>query len=230
MPDTGSGSSLVSAARANAITHGLAATGMLVWIVPGLPTGELGADERMRWVAAHRVGWTAAWLLWHPAALSLGWLLVRLFREARRRRAHPFRWLWRGSLAALICGIACDLSGQWAFIGSAGVHGISVERFDALQVWGSQLTGLAANGLYTVAFAGAAISFWQAWPPALRRLASVCIAAGALLSGATWLDTPLGQMIGTGVLMPAVVAWSLAIARWAADPASSGRRPSSAGL
>ena len=102
-------------------------------------------------------------------------------------------------------------------------------RFGALQDWGGQLTGLLANGLYTIAFAGTAIFFWQAWPPAVRRLAGVSIAAGALLSLATWRGTPLGQMIGTGVLLPAVVVWSLAVARWAAHPSRGAPWPASGG-
>ena len=201
---------------------------MLIWIVPALPTGEVGAADRMQWVAAHRVGWIAAWLLWHPAALSLMWLLGGLFREARRRGAQPLRWLWRGSIAALIAAVACDLTGQWVFITAAG-GAISETRFSALLDWGGHLTGLAANGLYTLAFAGTAVFFWRVWGPTLRRLAAVVVAAGALLSGATWLGNPPGQMIGTGILMPAVVVWSLGVARWAAQLASDRRwawRPS----
>ena len=160
MPDTRPGrKSIATAAWANAITHGLAATAMLIWIVPALPTGEVGAADRMRWVAAHRVEWIAAWLLWHPAALSLAWLLGGLLRETHRHGMQSFRWIWHVSVAALICGVASDLAGQWVFIRSASVD-MSATRFGALQDWGGQLTGLLANGLYTVALAGIAVFLW----------------------------------------------------------------------
>src|SRR5262249_34125258 len=102
---------------------------MIVLLRPGL----LGDRA---WIAAHRPGWIAGWLLWQAAAIALLAFYVAL--SMRWRERAPIRTRLAPLVAA--AGLAADLGAETMLM-------VDPATFRIAQA----LTGYLGNGLYTVA-------------------------------------------------------------------------------
>lgn len=209
---------LAPMAWANAATHVVASVAMVAWLAPGLT----GADRAggYCYAAANTWRWTAGWLTWHVAAASFVAVCCFLALWAARA-ALPLRVLAiAGALAATV-GLIFDIVGQRAYIGMA-VEMNTVLRLDSLV--GALYSGVVGNGLYSIGILLLALAWARSSPTGVRALGFAAGGLGLALSPAAWASgvTPWPAAALTGILIPTVTAWSVAVARWAAREAARG--------
>jgi len=162
------------------------------------PGTELGGSPTARhaYMAAHPLLWRGGWVLWMAASASLvAFYLWWALRLARRTLALA---LWAVALA----GFALDLTAEILLAAR-------VPDNLALAPVAAALTGVGANGLYTVAGAGLsllmrvrgrfAVWTWTMW------------AAGAGLSIFTFLGVFAGSAACTAVLFALFCPWVVAV-------------------
>ena len=129
------------------------------------------------------------WLLWMIAAVSLigfyAWWGARIGNVA--------------AIAISAAGIVCDFSGESMFI-----------AFPSLERIASLLTGVAANGLYTLA--GILLTIRTPALP-LRWLAWIAWASGIALIIVTLLNVQIGVVIASAALMISFIPFVVATAR-----------------
>ena len=159
---------------------------------------------RAAYILAHPLGWGPGWAVWMSAAAAVAgfyaWWAARL----------PSRRIAAAALVLTGVGLLCDLLGEslyaawlpWVapevLAGSAG----AAERFAALQRAGTVLTGVGANGLYTLA--GIALTLGT---PSLggraRAFAFAVWAAGVALSIAAGVGSTAAMVASSALLFPA---------------------------
>ena len=114
-----------------------AALALATVLAPG--TSNAPGSHEAGYVAAHLVEWRVGWALWIAAAVSLIWFFAwwagRLPRSAMIRLA----------VGIGCAGLACDLVAESLLIFGAP------DRYLALAPVAFPLTGIGANGLYSVA-------------------------------------------------------------------------------
>jgi hypothetical protein len=136
---------------------------LLLAVAPGTEqTANL--SERQLWITEHAALWTAAWLTWAMASLSLGALAAVWTARLVEERASR-------TIAVLACGIvwlgvACDLSGETMLAARATPSELSIAEFAAAYRAYQWLSPVVANGLYCLG--GLALSFLS-WRTALVR-------------------------------------------------------------
>jgi hypothetical protein len=131
----------------------VAALLMMALVLRGGTEAQASVAARAAYVVAHPLGWALGWTVWMTAAQTVAgfyaWWAARL----------PSRRVAAAVLVATAVGLACDLLGESLYAAwlpwlapdvAAGVPG-AAGRFAALQRAGTVLTGVAANGLYTLA-------------------------------------------------------------------------------
>ena len=114
-----------------------AALALATLLAPG--TSNAPGGHEARYVATHLIEWRAGWALWIAAAVSLIWSFA--WWAARLRRSSLVR------LAIVIgcAGLACDLVAESLLIFGAP------DRYLEVAPFAFRLTGIGANGLYSVA-------------------------------------------------------------------------------
>lgn len=204
---------LRAAAWLNIVVHvfglALAATALR----PG--TGLVDLPERSAYLAGSPLGWTLGWATWIACAAALVWF-VALLSERLDDRIAP---------SLVIAGAAVDLlcDALWITVvpelarrGAAGeALFLTVERIAGIG------GAVVANGLYTVA--ALLLTLRLRGRPGF----SVPLGAGVVVSGsgmvvAGFTGDPLHLAIATGPTIGFYCLWTLAAARAAPSPGSSG--------
>ena len=188
--------------------HALACVAMLVVLEPGLPVEGSTLEARAAWLRAAPWRWSAGWIVWQAAALSL--LAFYAALDARWRARAPL--LCVTAVLAATAAFAADAAAEAIAIVVAprlGTEGLAV----AEDVLGA-LSGFLGNGLYTIAGALLTVAGAGELPRGLVALAVPVWLAGAGLSAAVLARSPSGQLACTAVLFPLFIAWTAAVGLW----------------
>lgn len=219
-------SALRRAAWLSVALHLAAGLAMLLVLRRGLETnGDLAA--RLRFLVEERAAWTAAWLAWHAAALSMLWFCVCFARAvAGDDRAGGLPWL---AVALSAAAIALDLGAQAIEIGlvpdlaaeaqaeSTARHGATLAAFQRTHRMAVLLTGYTANGLYSLASVLLAWSGRRRYPAWTSAAGAAVGASGLALSAAVLFDHVAGMFWSNVALLPAILAWQAGVAFQAAS-------------
>lgn len=186
-----------------AATHVVASMAMLFLLREGLPGPS--TEERLAYIADHRVAWMGGWLLWQLAALSL----IGLYGVLALR----FRGV--ASLVAMTCagaGLALDLASEARYMGVLPeLRGDEFARVDRdLEV----LIGYGANGLYTVAFVLLVMAGWSVLPRMARIVSPVVAVSGFALAVVSLAHSPRWETITSAILFPFFTLWIVVVALW----------------
>jgi hypothetical protein len=187
-----------------AAVHVAAAVATLVWIREGSEAVREPA-ARAAYIASHASTWTAAWMIWMAAGVTLvGFFCWWAVRAARRRLATL-------ALAAAFAGLAVDLFADSLFAAW------TIDRYAAVARATTFLSEVVANGLYSIA--GALLMI--ASPPMVAGFAawgwSIWLAGLALaVFGALRWDA--GIVLSSGVLLALFIPWVWLAARRIGPP------------
>jgi hypothetical protein len=192
-----------NAAWLAATTHIVASFAMLLLLRRGLP--GFSDDERLAYVASHRLAWIGGWMLWQVAAISLiGFYGVLALR-------------FRGILSVVAMGVATaglaiDFICETRYIGVLPeLHGAAFAALDReLEV----LIGYAANGLYTVALVLLVIAGWRELPRVALALAGPVAASGFALALASLAHNARLETITSAILFPLFTLWIFVVGIW----------------
>lgn len=195
-----------AASLACAAVHVLAIAAMAL-VLRGGTEAEPEVAARAAYILRHLGWWSAAWPVWMAAGMSVaGFYAWWGARIAGRRTALVV-------IALAGAGLLCDLLGEslyaawlpWIAEGVASGAPGAAERFSGIQRAGTVLTGVFANGLYTLCLLALLLK-----TPALRGWARAAawtaVAAGTALSACAAIGTAAGLVASSAVLFPAVVA------------------------
>jgi hypothetical protein len=211
-------------------THIVAGLAMLLVLRHGLETAP-SLEARLRFIAEHTPLWTAGWLTWNAAALSILYFCVAFAAAHSADRERAPLWF---AVALCAAAVACDLGAESVFMGvlvelsrpsldelSRGVPG-AASRFVLWQRSAVMLTGYVANGLYSAAI----LVLWWLTRSAYGRLevaaGLVLCLAGFALSAAALAGSVAGMFWANVVLLPSLLVWLAAVARHASGRARSG--------
>lgn len=193
-----------------AAVHSLAVL-MMAAVLRGGTEVQGDVAARAAYVAAHPLGWTLGWAVWMAAAVSVAgfyaWWAARL----------PSRRVAAAVLVMAGIGLACDLLGEslyaaWLPWLAPDVTAGAADRFASLQRAGTVLTGVAANGLFTLA--GLALTL--ATPSLggrLRAFALFVWVAGAALTVSAAVGSAAGMVACAAVLFPSFAALCVLVGR-----------------
>lgn len=190
-----------------AAVHLVAGLAMALVLRHGLQSNPDLAD-RMRFLVERRGLWTAAWLSWNAAALSILWFFACV------AEARPCA-LTRFALALAAAGVAGDLSAEtieMALAPTLAAAGRASELLTADRA-AVLLTGTLANGLYTAASLAALAALWKDSTTLVRAAGVVVGLSGVWLSAAALADSTWGMLASNVLLVPAILAWQLGLAR-----------------
>lgn len=184
-----------------AAAHLVAAAAMLVLLRPGLP----GFPEDVRLAHMQTAGWTAGWMLWHIAAISLVAFYIAL--------AQRFKGVLSMTAVAIsTAGLTLDIFCEAKYIGI--LPDLRGEEFARLDREIEVLIGYAANGLYTVAFALLVIAGYRVLPKLALALSGVVAGSGIALALASLRHDARLEMITSAVLFPSLIVWIVLVGRW----------------
>lgn len=154
---------------------------MATLLAPGL-TGA----HRLAYIAAHRASWTASWIVWQAAAISL----VALYACFSRNAAII------GAVGACI-----DITSEWRYI----LDGPS--RTLDLAIGG------LANGLYSLGLLVLLLTR-RDLSPLLRAGGALVVLLGLALSLASFAGNQTVEIVSTAILFPAFIVWAMLAGRW----------------
>jgi len=168
---------------------------------PGTPAAPV--LERIHYLTARPVGWTAGWLAWIACALALVAFMLLL------TRAHPSPFSTAAATLAIVgavIDVTCDVT--YMVVLPARAAG-DVSRFLVFErhLGTASLTG--ANGLYSLAVLAATLGL-PGSATLTRGLGVLTFVAGLVLAGAGLTGDPRHVMVGTALTMPLFLAWALA--------------------
>jgi hypothetical protein len=165
-------------AYTSGFVHAIATLLMAVVLAPGL-TGNTA------YIAEHRSAWTASWIVWQIAALSLV-ALYACFSQA----------------AALIAtaGAAVDITSEWRYILSGPSRALDVA------------IGGVANGLYTIGLI--VILTRRDLPRGLRIVGAAVAIAGIAMSAGAFANMQPVEIAATATLFPLFIVWAILAGRW----------------
>jgi hypothetical protein len=186
-----------------AAAHVGAAVAMLLLLRAGLPTAS--DDERIAYIATHRAAWTAGWLSWQLAVITL----IALYAVLAQRLGGA---LPLAGLALGTAGAAIDVATQMRYIVVLPrLHG---DAFALLDRELEAMTGYAANGLYTLGFVLFAVAGWRVLPRLANTLAAPIAVSGFALAIAALMHHSTAEIISSAILFPLFTLWVILIARW----------------
>jgi hypothetical protein len=215
-------SRLRRAAWLAAAAHAAAGVVMLLVLGRGLETAP-NLESRLRFIAENSPAWTAGWLVWNAAALSILYYCV-CFAAAHAERGEV-------TFAVALCSaaVACDLAAQSVFMGVlpqlarpaldevlGGGAGRDAALFLLWHRGAVALTGYVANGLYTCATLLLCWTTRREYPPATVAAGLLTCAGGVALSVAALAESVAGMFWANVLLMPSLIGWLLAVGREAA--------------
>ena len=159
-----------------AAVHAVATLLMVTVLAPGLT----GAD-RLGYIASHRAAWTASWLVWQCAAITL----VALYAVFSRYAAI---------LGAI--GAAIDITSEWHYIldGPSRALDIAIGGF--------------ANGFYTLGLL-VLLATRRDLPRSLQRVGAVVVVVGFALSIGSFAGNQAMEIAATAILFPMFIVWAI---------------------
>ena len=218
---------LRSAAWLSAAVHLAAGLAMLLVLGTGLETNE-DAAARLRFLVEGRAAWTAGWLVWHAAALSMLWFAVCFARAPAEGESSAAGGLPRFALALATAAIALDLGAQAIELGltpplaaevraaeersNPAARAAAWTAFQRAHRAAMLLTGYAANGIYTIASLALAWSGRRRYPAWTSAAALLVGAGGIALSAAVLTDRVAGMFWSNVVLLPGILLWQVGVA------------------
>ncbi len=191
--------------------HLIAGLAMALILRHGLETNA-DLTDRLRFVARHRLLWTVGWLSWTAAAFTI-LNFYALFAAAHRSRGVSPAPL-RTAVLLTIVAVAADWTAQaieifvlpgLARTGNA-VSFLSWHRAAVV------LTGLLANGLYTIS---ALLLVWtsrRAYPRWIQAAGFGVVVGGSILSAAALADSAAGMLFANVALVPCLLGWLAGVA------------------
>jgi hypothetical protein len=205
------------------VVHVLACVALLV-VRSGT---EIEPDMALRaaWVHVHPVRWSATWLLWALASMSL--LAFTIVWACRLRQAVAFRgWIVLGC-GILGVGVAFDLVGESINIVGPTLPGCTVADFAFFVRTYALLSAAAANGLYCV---GGLLLSAQAWKVGWLRgwvglLGFVMWTVGLGLTAAALADNGPGMIVTGGAVMLLYIPWAAIVGYRLPGTGASWRAP-----
>lgn len=175
---------------------------------------ETNADlaDRLRYVARHRLLWTAGWLSWTMAAVTILNFYARFAAAHRSRGVSPAPL--RMAVLLTIMAVAADWSAQAVemLVLPGLARGADTVGFLAWHRAAVVLTGFLANGLYTMS---ALLLVWasrRAYPRRIQVAGFGVVAGGAILSAAAWADSATGMLFANVALVPCLLVWLAGVA------------------
>jgi hypothetical protein len=195
-----------------AALHAGAAAAMLLVLRPGTEAEPL-LEHRIQYLAAHSLSWQLGFAIWMAAGMSILAFFAWWAPAARSQRVAM------AALLVAFAGLGCDLVGEALYVGwlpwladgaTRGVPGVVV-RFAAFQRAGTVLTGVFANGAYTLA--GILLTWTSGIRGASRALAWLAWCAGFALSVCAAAGSAAGMIAASAVLFPALILLALALGR-----------------
>jgi len=216
------------AAWLSAAVHLIAGLAMLLVLGEGLESNEDHA-ARLRFLVEERAIWTAGWLVWHAAALSMLWFALCFDRAGQDEgRGSGASGLATFAVALTAAAIALDLGAQAIELGltpalaaevlAAEARGDEAARAEAWTAFlrthraAMLLTGYAANGLYTFASLALAWSDRRRYPAWTGAAALLVGGGGMALSAAVLADHVGGMVWSNVVLLPGILLWQAGVA------------------
>ena len=191
--------------------HLLAGLAMALILRHGLETNADLAG-RLRFVAQHRFWWTAGWLSWTVAAVTILTLYAR-FAAAHRSRGVSSAPL-RTAVLLTIVAVAADWTAQAVemFVLPGLARMANAAGFLVWHRAAVVLTGFLANGLYSMS---ALLLVWasrRAYPRWIQVAGFGVVAGGSILSAAAWADSAAGMLVANVVLVPCLLVWLAGVA------------------
>jgi hypothetical protein len=186
-----------------AAAHVVAAAFMLSFLREALPPAA--DDARIAYIAVHRAAWTAGWLSWQLAVITL----IALYAVLAKRIGGTI------PLAALAIGTAgasIDVATQMRYL--VILPQLRDDAFALLDRELEAMTGYAANGLYTLAFVLFVLAGWKTMPRLANLLAPPIAVSGFALALFALLHHSTGEIVSTAILFPLFTLWTILIARW----------------
>jgi len=162
--------------------HAIATLLMATLLAPGLT----GAD-RLAYIAAHRASWTASWLVWQVAAITL----VALYATFSRSAAII------GAVGACI-----DITSEWRYIldGPSRTLDVAIGGF--------------ANGFYSLGLLVLLLTR-RDLPRVLRWLGAFVVIVGFALSAGSFIGNQQVEIAATAILFPSFIVWAFLAGRCA---------------
>jgi hypothetical protein len=177
----------------------VAAVVMLVALRQGLPPNS--DETRLAFIRAHPIAWTAGWICWSLAAVTLVAIVIVLARRART--IIP--------IVLVLAGAAFDITSEARYVlempDTAGPAFRALDRNLEIAIGG------IANGLYTLAIALLVLKMPQL-PRRVKLISIPVVLAGFFLAIASFVHHPIGEIVSSAVLFPAFILWSWDVGRW----------------
>lgn len=189
--------------------HGVAMLSIALLLMPGLPGGGNGPEERMAYVAAHAWAWRLGWIPWQLTALSDLLIAIALIRS----KWAPRLAVWLG-LIFTVAAILPEQTGEFLFIvrlpalarSGALTDYLALEShlYHLTSAWGALFYAVAAT-FWSWSFAAGGI--WRKW---MTPLSALLWPFFAYISGGLLLPEPLrpsaafvaaGNAVGFTLLM-----------------------------
>jgi hypothetical protein len=191
--------------------HLIAGLAMALILRHGLETNA-DLTDRLRFVARHRLAWTAGWLTWTVAAATILNFYARFAAAHRSRGVSPAPL--KAAVLLTIAAVAADWTAQAVemFVLPGLAHEASASAFLVWHRAAVLLTGFLANGLYTVS---AMLLVWasrRAYPRWIKAVGLGLVGGGAILSTAAWTDSAAGMLFANLLLVPCLLAWLAGVA------------------
>ncbi len=185
------------------MTHIAASFAMLLLLRRGLP--GFSDEDRLAYIASHRVAWIGGWMLWQVAAISLiGFYGVLALR---------FRGILSvTAMGVATAGLAIDFVCEARYIGV--LPELRGAAFAALDRELEVLIGYAANGLYTVALVLLVIAGWRELPRLALVLAMPVVASGFFLCAASLAHDARLETVASAILFPLFTLWIFVVGMW----------------
>ncbi|HZN62090.1 MAG TPA: hypothetical protein VFC90_06760 [Planctomycetota bacterium] len=180
------------AAPACALLNAAAGVAMLVLLRPGMEV-EPDPAARAAYIAGHPVAWRAGWALWIGAAISLAGFYA--WWGSRLGRARPAT----SAFVIVLAAVACDLFAESLYLGWLP------QDLETTAPLGTLLTGVAANGLYTIA--GILLTLATPLGRALRLWAALVWTCGVGVTLFTVTGFIPGLVASTAGLMILLPPW-----------------------
>lgn len=186
--------------------HLMAGLAMTLILRHGLETNADLAG-RLRFVAEHRLWWTAGWLSWTVAAVTILNFYARFAAAHRSRGVSPAPL--RAAVLLTIVAVAADWTAQAIeiFVLPGLARAANVTDFLAWHRAAVVSTGFLANGLYTIS---ALLLVWasrRAYPRWIQVAGCGVVTGGTILSAAAWADSAVGMLAANILLMPCLLVW-----------------------
>ena len=200
----------------------LAAGIAMAWVLRhGLETNP-SLSDRLRFLVDRRSAWTAGWLTWTAASISILYFFISI-SWAHQADGRTHRETLGLIILLAIAGVACDVAAQAVqiFIVPGLAHSAlgeadrsrEVELFLAVHRRSVVLTGYIANGFYTLSTILVAWASRHAYPRWVWGTGLLGVGtAGVCLSAAAAAGSVAGMVAANAFLVPCIVVWLAGIA------------------